>query len=212
MIRAATTALAAILLSASPASAQMEIGGGVVWNGGYEAGSATAAETPNSSTGATPITLFRTRARAAAVTGLDTRVAFYFAPRLSAEGVFQLSKPTLRVTTADDFENASARQVVGTTSIYLLGGSLVYHFGSGKVVPFVLGGGSYLRMLDEDNAEVVTGNEVHAGGGVKLWFSETGRGFGARVDAQVSARSKSPGFDETRRILPAVTAGLSYRF
>lgn len=210
--RAALFTFGTLLLLSSPAAAQIEIGGGLVWNGGYDAGRATATETANSSTGGAPITLFTTRSRVAAVAGLDTRAAFYFGSRLAAEGVFQFSQPKLRVDTGDDFENAADVDVVGSTSTYLLGGSLVYHFGTGQVVPFVLGGAGYLRLLDEDKAEVITGNELHAGGGVKLWFDRRRQGLGVRLEAQASIRSKSPGFEDTRRILPAVSAGLLYRF
>jgi hypothetical protein len=213
-------ALAVVLLAPSFAVAQpaagtpgrIEISGGVVWIGGYDAGSRDATESSNSSTGGAPLTLFRTSSRVRPVTGFEGHAAFYLSSRVAAEGLFQLSKPQVRVKTADDFENAAAAEVVGGISSYVFGGSLVYHFGSGKVVPFVLGGGAYLRLLDEDNAEVVTGNEFHGGGGVKVWFSEGPSRLGLRVDAQMSSRSKSAGFEDTRRVLPAVSAGLTYRF
>jgi hypothetical protein len=75
-----------------------------------------------------------------------------------------------------------------------------------------MGGAGYLRQLDEDNADVLTGNELHGGGGVKVWFG-TGKGrLGVRVDARASSRSKSAGFEQKRRILPVVGAGLVYLF
>jgi hypothetical protein len=212
---AAVLLLAPATAFAQPAAGtagRIEISGGAVWTGGYDAGSRDATESANSSTGGAPLTLFTTSSRAPAVTGFDARAAFYFDSRLAAEGLFQVSKPQLRVKTADDFENAAAAQVVGGISSYVFGGSLVYHFGSGKVVPFVLGGGAYLRLLDEDNADVVTGNEFHGGGGVKVWFSERPSRLGLRVDAQLSSRSKTAGFEDTRRVLPSVSAGLIYRF
>src|SRR5688500_15810127 len=83
----------------------------------------------------------------------------------------------------------------------------VYDLQAGSVVPDLLGGAGYLRLLDEDNAEVNRGNEAHAGGGVKIWFGSGGNTLGLRVDAQISARSKNPGFEDKRRVLPAVAAG-----
>ena len=218
----ALAVLAAVLLVSTSASAQtypgsttpgrIEISGGVVWIGGYEAGSRDATESANSSTGGAPLTLFTTSSRVSSATGFDARVAYFFGSRVSAEGLFQFSQPQLRVKTGDDFESATAATVAGTVSSYLFGGSLVYHFGSGRVVPFVHGGGGYLRMLDEDNADVTTGSEAHGGGGVKIWFGTGKSRLGVRADAQVSSRSKTPGFEDKRRMLGTVGAGVLYRF
>ena len=180
--------------------------------GGYDAGSRNATESSNSSTGAAPTTLFTSSSRVPAAAGVDARVAVYFGDRLSAEGLFQFSRPNVRTTLGSDFENALQEVAVGAFSSYLFGGSLVYHFGSGRIVPFVLGGGGYLRLLDEDNADVATGNEAHAGGGVKVWLGSGASRVGLRVDAQISSRSKSPGFEDKRRALPSFGAGVLYRF
>ena len=211
MWRVAAAAMA-VLLPASAAAQTIEIGGGAAWTGGYDAGSRNATETSNSSTGAAPTTLFTSSSRVPAVAGADARVAVYFGDRISAEGLFQFSRPNLRTTLGSDFENALPDVAVGAFSSYLFGGSLVYHFGSGRIVPFVLGGGGYLRLLDEDNVDVASGNEAHAGGGVKIWLGTGASRFGLRVDAQISSRSKSPGFEDKRRALPSFGAGVLYRF
>lgn len=212
MIRLPGAVVAALLLAPVGAAAQgIEISGGVVWLGGYESGSLNATESANSSTGGSPITLFTSSSRVPSTTGVDVRAAVGLGSRLAVEGVFQFSQPKLRTALGSDFENALPEVAVGSFSSYLLGGSLVYHFGSGRIVPFVIGGGAYLRLLDEDNADVVTGNEAHGGGGVKIWL-DANRRFGVRADAQVSSRSRNPGFDEKRRTLPALSAGLTYRF
>ena len=68
-------------------------------------------------------------------------------------------------------------------------------------IPFVSGGGGYVRELHEGNELVETGNEIHATAGLKYWFGA--RRFGLRVEAGVTSREK--GFDkrEGRRTLPA---------
>jgi hypothetical protein len=219
----AAAALAALLLpmpaaaqpyigSAAPHGGSIEIGGGVVWLGGYDTGDPSATETSNSSTGGAPLTLFATTSRVAPATGVDARAAVYLSSRAAVEGLFQFARPELRVRITSDFENAADTTAVGRTSSYVFGGSLVYHFSTGRIVPFVIGGGAYLRQLDEDNAAVLTGNEVHAGGGVKVWFGTGPRALGLRLDAQASSRSRSAGFEEKRRLLPTLSAGLSYRF
>lgn len=204
--------IAALLLPAPAAAQGIEIGGGVAWVGGYSAGGRDATETANSSTGGGPITLFTSSSRVTSASGFDAHAGVWLGSRVAAEGLFQYSRPTLRVKLQNDFENALPEDAVGAFATYLFGGSVLYHFGSGRVVPFVLGGGGYLRYLDEDNMEAVTGNEVHAGGGVKIRLGSGAAGFGVRVDAQASVRSTSPGFEDTRRVLPALSAGLTYRF
>jgi hypothetical protein len=216
--------LGAILLAPSHALAQaysattaphagsFEISGGVTWTGGYEAGSGAAMESPNSSTGGTPLTLFTSSARVPAVAGVEARAGVYLGARVSAEASFQFSRPRLVVTLGDDFENAAPQEAVGGLSSYAIAGSVLYHFGSGRVIPFVSGGGGYLRQLDEDNADVLTGNEIHGGGGVKLWFGSGSRRLGVRVDARASARNKSAAFEQKRRIVPVLGAGLMYLF
>ena len=195
----------------SPHAGSIEVSGGVVWIGGYGAGSSTATESRNSSTTTTPLTLFTQSSRVGAVAGVDARAGVYLSARISAEGVFQFSRPTLRTSLRDDFENAAPIEATGGVSSYVAGGSVLYHFGTGQVVPFVAFGGGYVRQLDEDNADVLTASEVHGGGGVKAWFG-TPHHLGVRFDAQVSARSKAAGFEQKRRTLPVLSAGLVYVF
>ena len=195
-----------------PRAGSFELGGGVVWMGGYDAGSRAATLSPNSSTGGSPITLFTSESKVAPIAGVEARAGVYLGSRVSAEANFQYSRPVLRTTIGSDFENAESIDATETLSSYLVTGSLVYHFGSGRVVPFVRGGAGYLRQLHEDNAELLTGSEVHGGGGVKIWFGTAGSRFGLRLDAGVSARSKSVAFEQKRRVLPVAGAGVVYVF
>ena len=112
----------------------------------------------------------------------------------------------------NDFESAPDVDADETTTSYLAGGSLLYHFGSGRFVPFASGGGGYLTPLHEQNAELLTGSEIHAGGGVKYWLGTGNHRFGLRVDAQASSRSKSIAFEQKRRIVPSVGAGIAFLF
>ena len=197
--------------SPRPHTGPFEISGGPIWTGGYDAGSGDANLSSNSTTGASPITLFTSSARVSSATGVEARFGIDLASNISAEGTFQYSRPTLAVDLGDDFENATAVEAEGRVASYLFSGSVLYHFGSGRVVPFVIGGAGYLRQLDEDNANVLSGSEIHGGGGVKIWFGSSSR-FGVRADAQMSSRSKSAGFEDKRRILPVLGASVIYRF
>lgn len=197
--------------SAAADAGTIEIGGGVLWARGYDAGGSNAVETRNSSSAPGPLTLFETDAQMLSAIGVAAQIGVYFGRRVAAEGVFQYSRPILRVRPVSDFEDAESVDIDGQVATYVIGGSLVYHFSEGRVVPFVSGGGGYLRQLHDGNAVVITGSEIHAGGGVKLWLGAASR-IGLRLDAQVSSRDKAVAFEEKRRIIPTVGAGLTVRF
>ena len=132
--------------------------------------------------------------------------------RVSVEGTFDYSRPVLRGLVTSDFESAARTPDDGVVITYLVGGSLLYHFGGGRFVPFVSGGGGYLRQIDDDNADVVTGNEIHAGGGLKYWLGTGGRRLGFRIDAGMSARSKSVAFEQGGDVVPTFVAGIAFQF
>ena len=196
--------------TSAPHKGSFEASGGVSWTGGYDAGSAIATLTRPGST--TPLTLFSESARMLSATGGVARLGIFLGRRVSAEATFEYSRPILRAHVTSDFESAAGTDVDGIVTTYLGGGSLLYHFGDGRFVPFVSGGGGYLRQLHEENSELLTGTEVHAGGGLKYWLGTGGRRFGLRVDAGLSARSKAMAFEQKRRIVPAFGAGIAFLF
>jgi hypothetical protein len=194
----------------TPHRGTFEVGGGVVWTRGYEAGSAIAEETRPGST--LPLTLFAVSSRVLDAPGAGAQLGVYLARRVSAEAAFQYSRPILRASVTSDFEAAPDTDADEKLTTYIVGGSLLYHFATGRFVPFVSGGGGYLRQLHEENSDLLTGTEIHAGGGVKYWLGTGTHRFGLRVDAQASARSKSVAFEQKRRVLPSVAAGLTFLF
>jgi Outer membrane protein beta-barrel domain len=196
--------------SDTPHRGTLEIGGGVVWTRGYEAGSAVAAETRPGS--GLPLTLFSVSSEVLDAPGAGAQLGIYLGRRVSVEAAFQYSRPILRASVTSDFEGAPDTDADEKLTTYVVGGSLLYHFGTGRFVPFVSGGGGYLRQLHEENSDLLTGTDIHAGGGVKYWLGTGTHRFGLRVDAQASARSKSVAFEQKRRIVPTFAAGLSYLF
>ena len=198
--------------STGPQKGNVEFSGAAAWTGGYDAGDAAALETRNTNTGTGPLTLFNVNGDVRSAPGVEARIGFFLTSRLSAEGLFQYSRPVLHANLSGDFEGATGSDADETVSSFLIGGSMLYHFGSGRFMPFVLGGAAALRQVHEDSSETLTGLEIHGGGGVKYWFNASGRGFGLRADAVVSSRSKSVGFEDKRRIVPTVAGGFSYVF
>jgi len=206
--------LGILLLVPALASAQrIELGGSFVATGGYDAGERSAFESSNSTnTSAPPLTLFATSSTVTSAVGAEGRLGFALSRRMSVEGTFQFTRPLLQTRVTDDFENATPVTAEERVASYLGGGSILYHFGSGRVHPFVSGGAAYLRQLHEDNAGVVTGMELHGGGGLMYWFGPHRRGVGLRADAQLSSRSRSVGFEDKRQLVPVVGVGVTYRF
>lgn len=203
--------LAAILAGAPPAVAQsrFEIGAGVTWMGGYDAGGADALETRNPATGSSPLTLFDTSSRGEAAPGAAATIGFFVTSRWSIEGFAEYSRPVFRVAIGNDFESATGSAAESRLSSVMFGGSILYHFGARRLVPFVSTGAGWMRQLDEDNVLLVTGATVHGAGGVTYRLD---RHVALRAGAGVLAFEKTIAFDERRRIVPHVSGGLTYRF
>lgn len=209
-VPAAAAAQPVYIGQTTPHRGTFEIGAGGVWIGGYDAGSTAATLTRPGST--TPLTLFAIDGALRATPGAHAHLGLFLGSRVSIEGAFQYSRPILRARVTSDFESAPDTDVDGVVVTYLGRGSLLYHFGDGRFVPFVSGGGGYLRQIDDDNSDLVTAAEIHAGGGLKYWFGTSGRRLGLRFDAGVSARNKSVAFEQKRRVVPAVGAGMAFQF
>jgi hypothetical protein len=208
--------LAVLLLLAQahgvPRASRFEISGAAVWIGGYDAGAASALETRNPSTGTAPLSLFTTDSRSLAAAGVEARLGWYLSRRVSLEGLVQVSRPVLRSRVSGDFESALPADVEATVTSYTIGGSALYHFGRGRIQPFVEGGAGYLRQLLEQNDGLVTGAELHAGGGLQYRLTNGKHPLSMRVDGMASVRTKTVAFDQKRRIVTAVAGGFAWRF
>jgi hypothetical protein len=183
------------------------------WTAGRGLGSANATETSNPDVSPSPLTLFRAESRLKPGVGVEGQIGVYVSRAFEIEGAASYQRPVLAVRVTGDLEGAADTTAEETLTQYLIGGSALYHFGRGRLRPFILGGASYLRQLDATAADAVNGTELHAGGGVKYWFGRRGRRAGLRVDARLSSRDKSVGFDTTKRATQAVVStGLMVNF
>lgn len=212
-----SVALAQRLRREAPHPGSTELDIGVLWTGGYSAGTIPATETSNPSVSPTPLTLFKTDERLAGGIGADARIGVYLSRKWAVEGGLQFSRPKLIARTTGDFESAPDTSVEEVVTQYLVDGSLLYQFASlanGRGAPFISGGGGYFRQLDAGGVSVQTGNEIHGGAGLRYWFGHGIHRFGLRVESRVSARSGSVDLQNAnkRRIVPTVSAGLAYLF
>ena len=199
------------IATASPVTAQSRFEAGVsaTWTGGFDAGGGDALLTRNPSTGTSPLILFATSSRVQSAPGAVAHAAFYLTPRMAVEAVFDYSRPILHTDISNDFEGATGTSAETTVSSYVFGGSFLYYFGGGRLVPFVSAGAGRLRQLDEEDVTLVTGTELHAGGGVKY---RLGRHASLRAEFEASSRDRSISFEDSRHTVPRLSAGFSYRF
>ena len=218
MTRATVVAMALSAVTAASASAQgrFDISGGGVFSGGVDLGRQDATLTPNSTTGGSPTTFFRTDSSIESVVGVQARLGFALTSLLSLEGGVRFTRPVLRIRATDDFEDAADLNAEETLGDYLFDGSAVWHLAntsSARAVPFLYGGAGYFRALHEGASFVEDGLEYHAGGGIKWWFgSGTGR-FGLRADAGISVRDRGElDLDSGTRVVPIATGSLIWRF
>jgi len=200
----------ALLVLSDPVAAQsrFEVGGSATWTGGYDAGGTDALLTRPGS-GSSPLPLFQTESRLDGAAGVRAQAAWFLTRRLAVEGILEYSRPSLRTTILNDFETATGSEAAVGIRAYLFGGSVLYHFGRSRIVPFVCAGAGGLRQLDDEARNVTAGAEMHAGGGVKYRLSSR---MALRIDAGASARDKSVGFEAKRRVVPVGGAGITYRF
>ncbi len=70
----------------------------------------------------------------------------------------------------------------------------------------------YIRELHDGYGVVTTGNEFHAGGGLKYWFRSGRHKLGLRVEGRAVSRSGGVDFKDSRRTVVAGEAGLTYLF
>jgi hypothetical protein len=192
-----------------PRAGAVELGVSAAGIGGRDAGSAVATETSNPTVSESPLPLFRADSRVKPVIGVEGQIGVYVSRAFELEGTVSFSRPVLSARLTGDLEGAPDTIAEETLTQYLIGGSALYHFGRGRLRPFVFGGAGYLRQLDAGAAEVQNGTELHAGGGIKYLFGAGRRRSGIRLDARVSSRDRSAGLDPSKRAtLPVVTAGL----
>jgi hypothetical protein len=190
-LRAMGLALALVLGFAVTSPAQtraprVEISGGGLFVGGFDAGKKNAEITANQ-TGGAPYTLFKSESRIDSAPAIEGRVGVRMSRLFTIEGGVFMARPQLATRLTGDVEGAPDVTAVEDLSMYIIDVALMTSFGSrsaSRITPFVRVGGGYVRELHEDNALVKTGYAVHAGGGVTFWFNPR-QTIGARADARV---------------------------
>ena len=195
-------------------SGRIEISGGAAWLGAQAFGSATATET--TPTGAA-FNLFTTSNELGSAAAVDVRVGVRVAGTLVVEADATYARPELRVSVANDVESAPPITAVDRLQQYTFGGGATWYAPrQRRVVPFVAGGGGYLRQLHENALLVETGTYYQAGGGVLYVLGSHPdnrvKATGIRVDVRALILSGGVAFDGGRHATAAVAGSFFVRF
>ena len=175
VIAAGLGAAALFAPRAAAAQPRLDVTVSGAWWDGYDLGQRRAAITgPQTPTGS-PVTLFDNDVAIRPGPGAELRLGWRVFKGVYAEATGGVGMNTIEAHVHDDIEQAPAITASSAlTQITIEGGALIelptWRLPHGNLVPFVGGGGGYLRQVHEDRVLVETGQTLYAGGGVK-WQS-----------------------------------------
>ena len=195
-------------------SGRLEISGGAAWLGTESFGSSNATETTPSGSA---FSLFTTSSELGSAAAFDARVGVRIAGTLVFEVDATYARPELRVTIANDVESAPSITAVERLQQYMIGGGGTWYVpGRGRIVPFVTGGGGYLRQLHDRALLVETGTYYQVGGGVLYLLSSHPdkrlKASGIRADVRAVIRNDGVALDGGRHTAPAAAGSFFVRF
>jgi len=195
-------------------SGRLEISAGAAWLGSQTFGSANATETTPSGSA---FSLFTTSSELGGAAAFDARVGVRIAGTLVVEADAAYARPQLRVTIANDVESGPSITAVERLQQYMIGGGATWYIpGRSRIVPFVTGGGGYLRQLHDRALLVETGTYYQVGGGVIYLLSSHPnrrlKASGIRADVRAVVFNDGAALDGGRHSAPAVAGSYFVRF
>jgi hypothetical protein len=191
---------------------------GVEWSGGYDVGTATA-ELRGNGRGAQPpsFALFSADSHLASAAAPAFRVGFALTRQLAVEFGAARSTPHIGVTISGDAEAPNQELAGEAIQQYAFDGGVSWQLPAsfGRMAPFLVAGGGYLRQLHEDRTLAEGGRIYYAGGGARYWLRGGGRAakaLGVRGDVRVNLRQDGIDFENKMRAYPTVSASLFIGF
>jgi hypothetical protein len=207
---------------AAAQAGRFELSGAAGWAGETALGSEQATLTGNGVPTGSPLVYFDADSTLGSGATFDGRLAWLLGRTFAIEGSAGVTRSELRTRITADVEGADPVTVTERVNQFTIEGGLLVHlrrlaFAGGRALPFVAGGGGYLRQLHDGETLATDGGSGYVGGGLKYGLRERPRGwakgFGLRADLRV--RLHKGGFDLGDRKLrahPSVTGGLYLRF
>lgn len=185
--------------------------GGVI--GGADLGDTRADVLTNQVPTSGTTALFSTSTSLGAATTVEGRVGVRLTRAWVVEAGLSYGRPELRVDISGDVEAAGPVTAVSSLSQYIVDGALQYRWPGRRVTPFVMGGGGYLRQLDEPRTTADTGAVFYGGGGVRVALAPGSRGLlgslALRGDARLVWLRKGVTLNEERGPTFSVSGGVS---
>jgi hypothetical protein len=221
-LAALATGSSALAQDATPRPRSLEVSASALVLGGTDFGTQNATLTANDP-GNPDFILFATSNELDMGSGLDARLTFNVSRTFAIEGAFTWTRQTAETRITSDAEGVPNTTITEDLSTYFVEAAAVVHlnrlqFARGRGVPFVFGGGGYLRQLDGEAILIDTGTVFHAGGGLKYFFATRPRGFvrgiGVRADGRLYVRSGGLELqpEKTRRPTWGIAGGMVVRF
>jgi hypothetical protein len=216
-------ALAVALLGATTAGAQesaastgrYEVAVGIRMTGARGLGGVDAKE---AGAGGGPYTLFTTNTRLAALTGLEGRIGVGLWRSLQVEGAASYGTSELQTSIGGDVEGFAPVTATEPTKQLVVEAALVAHLvpRTHRVVPFVAGGGGYVRQLFSAQTLAQTGRSYFAGGGVDVILERSTRraakAAGIRVDVRAVVHTGGVTTSGRRSVAPSLGTSFFFRF
>jgi hypothetical protein len=197
------------------AAGRLDVSGGLRWNGKTAFAEVDATET---SPGGQRLTLFKSRSSLESSAGFETAIGIWLTSRFEAEVALIYSPTQVRTDVTADYEAAQPLAVTEPIKQFIIQGGLVVPLGmlaSGRITPFVSGGGGYLRQLHDGQTLIQTGAPDYAGGGVNILL-RSGTGWikttGVRADLRAQFLTAGVAPDGGTHAVPAAGASLFVRF
>lgn len=221
-LAAASVAAAALVAPrASVAQPRLDVTVSGAWWDGYRLGERRASITGPQTPGGSPVTLFDADVAIRPGPGAEVRLGWRVFRRVYAEATGGLGVNAVEAGIRGDIEDAPALTVSSRlTQITVEGGALIdvatLTLPAGHLVPFVSGGGGYLRQVHEDRVLIETGRTLYVGGGVK-WRSATAHPRGLlqrlvlRADARLVSRTGGADVGDERHNYITVSGGVGLR-
>jgi hypothetical protein len=191
---------------------------GASWTGPTSYGSLDASLTTASGA---PYRLFSTSTELAAAPAVEVRLGRRLTRVIQVDLALGYASPMLTTTISNDAENGAATVASEPMRQISLVAAVVVYFPQGRarsgVLPFVTGGGGYLRELHEGSTLAQTGGTYRVGAGVMIPLLSRGRArgvkqFGIRTDVHLLFRTGGVTMDGVTHATPALAASVFSRF
>jgi hypothetical protein len=204
--------------AAEPLPGRYEVAAGVTWSGPAAFGSRDASLT---TAAGTRYRLFSASTELAGAPALDVRLGLRLTRLVQAEIVAAYSSPVLATSVSNDAETGAATVASESIRQITIVGAIVvalprWRVGS-RILPFVTGGGGYLRQLHQGETLAETGLIYHVGGGATIPMGSRARPrgvkqFGIRTDVRALITTGGVALDGGTHASPAVAVSVFARY